>query len=121
MYKDTFKMIGGDIAIENGKLILVKGQEELRQNIENRLSVNTGEWFLNLNLGLRYKDIRGKGISDIEIELAIRDCCLQDTRVKDVEIISIKRNPINRTVEIDIKIIDNTNVEQVLREVVDIG
>ncbi len=120
MYKNTFKMINGDTVIGND-LILVNGQEELRQNIENRLSVNQGEWFLNIGLGLAYKDIVGKGVSDRDIEFAVRECCLQDERVKEVREIKIKRNPKNRTCNINILIVDKGEKELWLEEVVDLG
>lgn len=119
-YKNTFKMIGGDIVV-NGDLILVDGQEELRQNIENRLSVNKEEWFLNLGLGLDYAAISGKGITDKEIELAIRECCLQDDRVKEVRDVKVTRDSRLRTADIDIKIIDKEENAIYLKEVVDIG
>lgn len=119
MYKNTFKMINGDTVIGND-LILVNGQEELRQNIENRLSVNQGEWFLNIGLGLAYKDIVGKGVSDRDIEFAVRECCLQDERVKEVRNITIERDAKNRTAEINIVIIDRGEQELWLKEVVDL-
>ena len=119
-YKHTFKMIGGDIVID-GYLILVKGQEELRQNIENRLSVNKNEWFLNLSLGLDYAAITGKGITDKQIELAIRKCCLQDTRVKEVREVRVTRDSRLRTANIDIVIIDKNDKDLYLKEVVDVG
>lgn len=119
-YKHTFEMIGGDIVVD-GDLRLVKGQEELRQNIENRLSVNKNEWFLNLGLGLDYAAISGKGITDKEIELAIRECCLQDSRVKEVREVKVTRNSRLRTADIDITIIDKEENAIYLKEVVDIG
>lgn len=119
-YKHTFKMIGGDIVVD-GDLILVKGQEELRQNIENRLSVNKNEWFLNLGMGLDYAAITGKGITDKQIELAIRECCLQDSRVKEVREVKVSRDSRSRTVNIDIVIIDKNDKDLYLKEVVDVG
>lgn len=119
MYKNTFKMIAGDIVIDED-LIMVKGQEELRQNIENRLSVNKNEWFLNLNLGLDYAAISGKGVTDRAIEFAVRECCLQDERVKEVREIKIKRNPKKRTCNINILIVDKGEKELWLEEVVDL-
>ena len=121
MYKNTFKMTNGDIDIENNDLVLVSGQEELRQNIENRLSVNIGEWFLNLGLGLNYSAIHGKGVTDIEIEFAIRECCYQDPRVQEVRNIVITRNSNDRTAEINITIIDKGEEEVFLKEVVGLG
>lgn len=119
-YKHTFKMIGGDIVVD-GDLILVKGQEELRQNIENRLSINKNEWFLNLGLGLDYAAITGKGITDKQIELAVRECCLQDSRVKEVREVRVTRDSRLRTVNIDIVIIDKNDKDLYLKEVVDVG
>lgn len=119
-YKHTFKMIGGDIVVD-GDLILVKGQEELRQNIENRLSINKNEWFLNLGLGMDYAAITGKGITDKQIELAVRECCLQDSRVKEVREVRVTRDSRLRTVNIDIVIIDKNDKDLYLKEVVDVG
>lgn len=119
-YKKTFKMIEGDTVIEND-LVLVGGQEELRQNLENRLSVNKGEWFLNLDLGLSYKDISGKGISDEKIRLAIRECCFQDERIKEVKDIYILRNPQDRNVWLSLTAIDGEDKELALEGVINIG
>ena len=121
MYKKTFKMIDGDICIENGGLVLVDEQEELRQNTENRLSINVGEWFLDLELGLKYRNIQGKGKTDRDIELAMRECVLQDDRIQNIELISVDRNIEERVAVINIKIIENDGNEQYLKEVVDIG
>lgn len=120
-YKETFKMINGDAVIENNDLVIVSGQEELRQNIENRLSVNKNEWFLNILLGLDYSALQGKGKTDIEIEYAIRECCLQDDRVKEVRNITIDRDSKTRTVRINMLIIDKAENELYMQEVVDIG
>lgn len=106
MYLNTFKMINGDIAIgRDGDLVLVTGQEELRQNIENRLSINKNEWFLNVNLGLAYEEIRGKGVTDAEIGFAIRECTAQDDRIKSTEILEINRHE-NRYADIRIALTD---------------
>lgn len=120
-YRNTFKMINGDTVVENNDLVLVSGQEELRQNIENRLSVNKNEWWLNILLGLDYSALQGKGKTDIEIEYAIRECCLQDDRVKEVRNITIDRDSKTRTVRINMLIIDKAENELYMQEVVDIG
>lgn len=120
MYKNTFKMVGGDIIVD-GDLILVDGQEELRQNIENRLSVNVGEWFLNIGMGLDYGAISGKGIEDRGIELALRECCFQDDRVKEVRDVRVKRNPETREALIEFVIIDKEDNPLYMEEVVNLG
>ncbi|MEQ3347178.1 DUF2634 domain-containing protein [Peptoniphilus senegalensis] len=120
MYKNTFQMINGDIILDKD-LIMVNGQEELRQNIENRLSVNQGEWFLNIGLGLDYPAISGKGVTDKEIELSIRECCLQDDRIKEVRNVTVKRDAALRVVDINITIIDKDENNIFLQEVVNVG
>lgn len=114
-------MTNGDIDIIDNDLYLVGGQEEMRQNIENRLAVNKGEWFLDLNLGLSYKDITGKDIRDSDIEYWIRECVLQDERIKEVRSIDIDRNSEKRTANISILVIDPYNEELSLTGVVNIG
>lgn len=120
-YYETFKMTNGDIEIIDNDLYLVGGQEEMRQNIENRLAVNKGEWFLDLNLGLSYKDITGKDIRDSDIEYWIRECVLQDERIKEVRSIDIDRNSEKRTANISILVIDPYNEELSLTGVINIG
>ncbi|ACV28882.1 Protein of uncharacterised function (DUF2634) [Anaerococcus prevotii] len=120
-YYETFKMTNGDIDIIDNDLYLVGGQEEMRQNIENRLAVNKGEWFLDLNLGLSYKDITGKDIRDSDIEYWIRECVLQDERIKEVRSIDIDRNSEKRTANISILVIDPYNEELSLTGVINIG
>lgn len=121
IYYDTFKMTNGDIDIIGNDLALVGGQEEMRQNVENRLSVNKSEWFLNLDLGLSYKDISGKGVRDSDIEYWIRECVLQDERIREVRNIRIDRNAALRTADIYITVIDPYGEEIILSEVIDIG
>lgn len=120
MYYDTFLMNNGDTVVDND-LILVGGQEEMRQNLENRLSVNEGEWFLNLELGLKYKDIVGKGVTDKEIEFAVRECVMEDMRIKAVKDFKIIRDSVNRKADINFTIIDGEGNETYLKEVVDLG
>lgn len=121
IYYDTFKMTNGDIDIIGNDLALVGGQEEMRQNVENRLAVNKNEWFLNRDLGLSYKDITGKGVTDSDIEYWIRECVLQDERIREVRKVDVKRNAEMRTADIYVVIIDPYGEELSLSGVVDIG
>ena len=121
IYYDTFKMTNGYVDIVENDLMLVGGQEEMRQNTENRLFVNKTEWFLNLDLGLSYEDISGKGVTDNDIEYWIRECVLQDERIREVRNIRIDRNAALRTADINITVIDPYGEEVILQEVIDIG
>ena len=113
-------MVGGDIVVDRD-LILVDGQEELRQNIENRLSVNVGEWFLNIGMGLDYAAISGKGIEDSGIEFVLRECCFQDDRIKEVRDVRIKRQPETREALIEFVLIDKEDNATYMKEVVNLG
>lgn len=120
MYKNTFLMQDGDIVIDTD-LIMIDGQEELRQNIENRLGINKNEWYLDTTLGLDYSMITGKRVDDRDIDLAVRDCCLQDDRVDEVREVNIKRDSKTRTADINLLIIDGNEEETEAREVLSIG
>lgn len=120
MYKNTFKMDNGDMVVEKD-FVLATGQEELRQNIENRLSVNVGEWFLNIGMGLEYAAISGKGVEDSAIEFALRECCFQDDRIKEVRDIRIKRQQETRKVLIEFVLIDKEDNALYMEEVVNLG
>lgn len=119
MYKDTFQMIDGDIVIEDD-LKVVNGQEELRQNLENRISTNINEWFLNLEMGLDYMGIVDKA-TDRDIELRIRKCCAQDERVKNINNLKVERNRKERTAEITFNVITKENENLSFKEVVSFG
>ena len=120
MYKNTFKMDNGDMVVAKD-FVLATGQEELRQNIENRLSVNVGEWFLNIGMGLDYAAISGKGVEDRAIDFALRECCFQDERIKEVRDIRIKRQPETRKVLIEFVLIDKEDNALYMEEVVNLG
>lgn len=120
MYKDTFKMVVGDTIVGQG-LVLVGGQEKLRQNTENRLPVNLGEWSLNTGLGLNYKTIGGRGVTDENISFAIWECYPQDDRAKEAKEIKITRQARERRAKIDILIIDKGQEEAWFKEMMDLG
>lgn len=86
----TFKLVNGDLIFDaQNNLVMVEGKEEIAQSIERILTTNKGEWFLNLEHGLDYKAITGKG-RDIEgIKLAITEAILQEERVSEVEKIDL--------------------------------
>ena len=51
----------GDILIENGQIQLVNGDELVRQTVESVLGTNKGEWFLNIEEGINFSNLLGKG------------------------------------------------------------
>ncbi|NIQ91014.1 MAG: hypothetical protein GWM98_04690 [Nitrospinaceae bacterium] len=51
----------GDLAIEDGDLVIVRGREAIAQDLDIRLQFFQGEWFLDLRLGVPwYQDILGE-------------------------------------------------------------
>lgn len=81
----TFKMLDDDLVFDDtNNLIMISGYDEVRQSIERILTTNKNEWFLNIDFGLDYSSIRGKGRTREEIELALREAIYQDSRITDV-------------------------------------
>ena len=76
----------GDLIIENGDLVMIDGKEEIRQSIERILTTNVGEWFLDMEFGLDYQAIQGKGKTKESIKLAITEAIYQEPRIKTVDI-----------------------------------
>ncbi len=76
----------GDLIIENGDLVIIDGNEELRQSIERILTTNVGEWFLDVGFGLNYREIQGKGKDKESIKLAIAEAIHQEPRIQEVDI-----------------------------------
>jgi hypothetical protein len=61
--------ITGDLDIQNGQLVLIEGQEEIKQHLEQRLRAFLGEWFLDQSIGLPYfDDILKKNVISSEVE-----------------------------------------------------
>ena len=44
----------GDVAIENGELVLLDGSEAIAQHLRVRLQFFLGEWFLDRRIGVPY-------------------------------------------------------------------
>jgi len=117
----TFKIVNGDLVFDGqGNLVIVKGKEEIGQSIERILTTNIGEWFLNLEHGLDYSAIQGKGRDEEGIQLALAEAILQEERVSEVERIDLfldkdRHLKINVTVRLQ----EGDNLQ--ISEVIDIG
>lgn len=67
----------GDVVIENNSIVMVEGNELLRQQIESVLSTNKGEWVLNREEGITFSNVIGKGITEDMIRAEIQQGLLQ--------------------------------------------
>lgn len=59
--KDFMLDENNDVVIQNGKIQMVKDNEVLKQKVRTVLNTNKGEWFDNLNEGVKFSKILGKG------------------------------------------------------------
>jgi hypothetical protein len=50
----SLRLTNDDLAIENGQLVLIVGEEALRQRLRTRLLTFRNEWFLDPNVGIPY-------------------------------------------------------------------
>lgn len=109
----TFKMIDGDYVLDNtNNLVIISGTNEVRQSIERILTTNITEWFLNVDFGLDYAAIQGKGKTNADIEIALRQAIFQDNRITDIEFkeIVLKRDTRHLTVILDV-VVENEVIE----------
>lgn len=67
----------GDVEIKNNKIVLLSGDELLRQTIEKVLNTNKGEWFGNEDEGITFQNILGKNIDEETIKNEILEGLLQ--------------------------------------------
>lgn len=50
----------GDISIVNGRIEMIEGSELLAQTVQSVLGTNKGEWVLNKEEGINFRNILGK-------------------------------------------------------------
>jgi len=101
MIMRTFMLQENDLAFDTDRNIcFVQGDDEIAQALERLFTTDAGEWFLSANHGLEYPRIRGKGVSNENIQMAIIRAAFQEARVREVVEINIDKDPINRTVNI---------------------
>ena len=108
----------GDLIINNGDFVMVEGSEELRQSIDRILTTNIREWFLDIDFGLDYDAIRGKGKSRQGIELALRNAIFQDERIDEVIFHKIDFNRVARHLEIEFDAIAGEEVIEGLEVII---
>jgi len=89
----------------NGDLVFVYNDDQLRQQVIQKLKVFKGEWFINRLEGLDYYEyilVKNPNIS--LIEASIRYAVLSVPGVYNIDYINLSFNNKTRTLKIDIKI-----------------
>jgi phage baseplate assembly protein W len=94
----SFKLIDGDLVVEMGELVMIDGQEELVQCVKNILGTNKAEWFLNPEMGIKFKTFLEKNLNEEEMREQIRQGLFQEPRIKTVDSIAFEYDRANRTV-----------------------
>ncbi|MFF0831031.1 DUF2634 domain-containing protein [Brevibacillus sp. NPDC003359] len=97
----SLKLVNGDLVIDdNGELVLIDGDEEVAQCVACVLGTNKGEWFLNPDLGIKFRAFLGKKLSEEEMREEIRQGLFQEPRIKTVESIEFITDQKARTIEV---------------------
>lgn len=94
----------GDLAVIDGNLQTIEGDEEIAQLLKNRLLSFRGEWFLNLDLGLPYfEEILEKATSLAAIEGIYISTIIDTPGVRDVETFRLDFDPAIRQIDISFR------------------
>lgn len=102
-----FKIKDGDIVIKNGDICFSEGMDLIRQTVESVIGTNKGEWFLNADEGINFKNILIKN-PDNDI---IRNELINGLRQIDESFILIdyKISFVNRTLYINFEAKNNND------------
>jgi hypothetical protein len=86
----SFKLVDGDIVIENGELLMVSDDDELIQQIKEVVSINLNEWFLNLDHGIDFSIYFQKPMNQELIQTSIIEKIQELEQITTVEITSFE-------------------------------
>lgn len=118
----TFEIENGDLVFDGQNNVrMVEGKDEEVQSIERVLTTNIYEWFLNINHGLNYSEVQGKGKSIESIRLAMIEAITQDERIVDIEYINVDIDRANRFLTVDFRCTTVTGNTIESEEVLQIG
>lgn len=90
----SINSLTGDLDLVAGQLVIVEGQEEIKQHLEQRLRTFLNEWFLDLSIGLPYfeevlkKQVNTNAIDSIFIDEILQ--CPGVVRILDFNIDLVK-------------------------------
>ena len=101
MDRRVFGLLDGDLVIDTDRNIhMISGDDEISQALSRLFTTDAGEWFLNPNHGLQYPMIRGKWVTNEQIQMAVVMAALQEARVREIIEIEINKDVGRRTVDI---------------------
>ena len=92
----------GDIAFEDGDLVLIEGVDAVAQTLKQRLSFGLGEWFLSINEGVPYfQTILLKNPNIAAIEGIFRNTILSTPGVLELLSLDFDFDSRNRVFEVN--------------------
>ena len=92
----------GDIAFEDGDLVLIEGVDAVAQTLKQRLSFGLGEWFLSINEGVPYfQTILVKNPNIAAIEGLFRNTILSTPGVLELLSLDFDFDSRNRVFEVN--------------------
>lgn len=114
----NFKLVNGDLVLDGqNNFEMVEGDDELIQCIQELLTTNLGEWFLNRGIGFPRFEVLGNKYNQNQLIDAVNETILQEERVSRIENVEVSLNREKREVTIFFEIVKN-NGETVSGEVV---
>jgi len=99
----------GDLVWKDGDFVIAENKQEIAQCIETALGTNLGEFKLELDTGIEYFNMLGKGVTDEDIQAEIYNGLNQEERVDTVSDITVERDPVSRTAIISFSVTTNEN------------
>lgn len=93
----------GDLVFSGGELQMVSGPEEIAQCCRMAIGTNKGEWFLDLDFGVDFSRILGKGVTDEDVRDELTEGMFQDPRVQTVDAVNVVFDRSARKFTADIK------------------
>ncbi|MCR8636190.1 DUF2634 domain-containing protein [Paenibacillus radicis (ex Xue et al. 2023)] len=109
----SFKLVEGDLVLELGEIVMAEGTDELVQCVKSSLGTNKGEWFLQPELGIKFRAFLEKNLNEEEMREQIRQGLFQEPRIKTVDSIKFEHDKPNRimTVRFSATAVDGTTIE----------
>ncbi|TMV49354.1 DUF2634 domain-containing protein [Paenibacillus mesophilus] len=109
-----FKLLGDDIAMENGDFVMVEGPDELRQTVYIGMQTNQGEWFLNPDVGMQHSTFGGKKPNEEAMRAEIVRGATQDDRIRTVDEVQFEQDSKARKLSVTFKATatDGTTIQE---------
>lgn len=76
---------------------MVSGPEEIAQSCRMAMGTNKGEWFLDLDFGIDFSRITGKGVAEEDVRDELTEGMFQEPRIQTVDNVEVVFDRANRT------------------------